>query len=506
MFKKFLVTALVFVASLGLFAEEWYVCAGSFKNQNNSKNRCQVLDEKGFPTFEGVVKTSDSSSLYRVFIDKAFKTEALAVAYKNSIVKNSDVSKIDKANLWCVRYDGPKNKYVFVKNGKNTGAVKEIIKEVPVIKEVIKEVPVEKIVEVVKEVPVVKEVEVIKEVPVEKIVEVVKEVPVEKIVEVVKEVQVPAPALLVEPETPAEEPQTEETAPAAEEPAPEAETPAEPEAPAEEAPAEVEQPAEIPAEVEAPVEETPAEPEPAPSPVEDMNVEVSNKSLLVKDADTGVPVAGATVNMDDGKWVLTTDESGTISLPAKIKKGNHQLLITHDDYVTTEQLLEISKKGEIVSGNQISVPRKVEYERIKIVLDWGTYPQDLDANIVTEGKRVYYKEQDVAGIRLDRDDKDSYGPETITLENMDPSKKYSYYVTDYSDEGNVFTNYLSKSNAKVTVYKNNDFYRSFVFDHPTNGVTWHVFDVVENGIVEVNEITTDLLVDIVNKETAVDAK
>lgn len=516
--KKLFVCLMMLFSSAIVFAEEWYVCAGSFSKEENAKARCQILDEKGLASFEGVVQVK-GKTFYRVFIDKAFDTEGKAVAYRKQLSRDENLSKIDRSNFWCVRYSGAKNRYVFVKTGKEiikevvkeVPVEKEVVKEVPVVKEVVKEVPVEK--EVIKEVPVVKEV--VKEVPVIK--EVIKEVPVEKIVYR----DAPAPEKTEEPEE--EEKPAEETP--VEEPAPEApaeeETPSlfvEPEsvAPVEEvvpeAPAEPEVPpveetpeAEIPTE-EPPAEESapevPEEPqpemtdEPELEPVEDVNVDLEGRNLLVKDADTGLPVAGAVVSIDNGKWEVVTDENGIVEIPAKVKNGKHTLLITKDEeYVPTEQELVIAKK-KISSASQISIPKVVSYDRIKIILDWGKYPRDLDANIVTDGQRIYYKNQDIEGIRLDRDDKDSYGPETITLENPDSSKTYSYYVSDYSNDNNEFSNYLSKSGATVVVYKNNDFYNSYTFERPTSGITWHVFDIVNGDIVEVNKITTDHIEDL----------
>lgn len=507
--KKLFACLMMLFSSVVAFAEEWYVCAGSFGKEENAKNRCELLDEKGLASFEGVAQIS-GKTFYRVFIDKAFDTEAKAVAYRNQLSRDENLAKIDRSNFWCIRYSGAKNRYVFVKTGKET--VREVVKEVPVVKEVVKEVPVEK--EVIKEVPVIKEV--IKEVPVEKIV--YRDAPTPEKTEEPKEEEKTAEETPVEPESPespAEEPAPEtpaeeetpqlfvepESVAPAEEVAPE--VPAEPEVP----PVEETPEAEIPAE-EPPMEETapevPEEPqpeianEPEPEPIEDVNVDVEGRNLLVKDADTGLPVAGAVVSIDNGKWEVVTDESGIVEVPAKVKNGKHTLLITKgEEYVPTEQELVIAKK-KITSSNQISIPKIVSYDRIKIILDWGKYPRDLDANIITDGQRIYYKNQDIEGIRLDRDDKDSYGPETITLENLDPSKTYSYYVSDYSDDNNEFSNYLSKSGATVVVYKNNDFFSSYTFDRPTSGITWHVFDIVNGEIVEVNEITTDHIEDFVS--------
>lgn len=502
--KRLFICLMMIFSSMALFAEEWYVCTGSFSNEKNAKERCQILDEKGFASFEGVVQVS-GKTFYRVFIDKPFETEGKAVAYRNKLCKDSDLVKIDRANFWCVKYSGAKNRYVFIRTGKET--VREVVKEVqvPVIKEVVKEVPKE----VVKEVPVEKEV--IKEVPVEKIV--IKEVPVEKIVYR----DAPVPETEKNEEQPAQEPpaETEDSA----EPVPEVlavpenvpeqipdSAPGLDAAPeSEDKPLEPEENASVDAEplAEVPAEETPAEitEEPAPEPLEDVNVDVEGRNLLVKDADTGFPVAGALLSIDGGKWEMESDENGIVEIPSKVKNGTHTILITKgDEYVPTEQELVIAKK-KIASANQISIPKKVAYERIKIVLDWGTNPKDLDANIITGGERIYYKNQDIEGIRLDRDDQDSYGPETITIENPDYSKIYSYYVSDYSDDTNEFSNYLSKSGANVVVYKNNDFYKSYSFDHPTNGITWHVFDIQGGEIIEVNKITTDHIEDLVSADS-----
>ncbi len=492
MCKKIFLSVIFFISAAFVFSEDWYVVLGSFKNEQNAVERVKLLDGEGIKTFIGKAN-QNNRTLYRVFYDEGFSKSSLAVKTQKNLEKKSVVSHLETP-LWCTKYSGEHIKYVFV----NSGEARTIIKEVPVEKivekEVIKEVPVEVVREVIKEVPVEKivEKEVIKEVPVEKIIEkevvkeVIKEVPVEVEKEPEPEVEEPE---IAEPEVEEPEPETEE--PEVSEPEPEIEESAI------EAEPEVENTDVSETDVEADEESSEPEPEPEPeTEVEETSAEAEeslpelnpdDRSLYVTDSDTGEVVQNANIVID-GNWNISTDTKGKAVFPADVPDGLHTVLITKEKYVPTSVNIECEDK-KIVSSNHISIPKKVDYERIKIVLTWGNYPKDLDLHVKSGLRHVSYKNKTSKNIRLDIDDMDRNGPETISIEKPEKKAVYECFVEDYSNASNSFSTALSKSNAKIVVYYNNDFVKVFSVPKDAVGHKWNVFRI-KNGseIEEINEV------------------
>ena len=370
---------------------------------------------------------------------------------------------------------------------------------------------------------------VVEEIPVEESVEepttVVEETPVEEAVE--EPFEEPAPEVE---ETPVEEP--------VEEPAPEVEkTPVE--EPVEEPAPEVEEtPVEEPVEEPAPVvEETPVE-EPAPfeddsvtdepevveevqeeepqqetlivldesyTPpevqeevneelhtltMEDMDPELKIQYFYIHDSDTAEEIEGANIEID-GIYNSLTDSEGKALLPQDLANGNHTVMVTKEGYVPSRSIFVI-KKGELKSGKYFSIPKRVDYNRIKIILDWKERPADLDAHMMNSKSHVYFDVKQMGGMVLDKDDISQFGPETITILELDPEDTYHYFVFDYSDKNYDNSDLLSKSYATVTVYVNNDYYKTYHIKPDCVGMYWHVFDIVNGKIVDVEKVGTKM--------------
>ena len=94
--------------------------------------------------------------------------------------------------------------------------------------------------------------------------------------------------------------------------------------------------------------------------------------------------------------------------------------------------------------------------------------------------------------RLDRDDRDGYGPETITIKNIDDQESYSFYVHNYTHKNKINSNKLSNSKASVKVYGDNKLLK--IFQVPTNmeGVYWQVFNIDNGQINEINTVKTSI--------------
>ena len=213
------------------------------------------------------------------------------------------------------------------------------------------------------------------------------------------------------------------------------------------------------------------------------------RSIVIRDSDTGVPIANADVDIDN-TWQMKSNNEGKVNLPDEIQEGEFTISVKKgEEYVQTVENFTVAK-GEITTAPQISIPKAVNFERIKIVLDWGEFPWDLDAHVVDGTNHVYFSVKKQGNLELDRDDVNSYGPETITILNPDKNKVYSYHVFDCSNADNPESVRLSNSKAQVKIYLGNEFIDSFTITPNKKGISWHVFDVVKgNKIVKKNRIS-----------------
>lgn len=232
----------------------------------------------------------------------------------------------------------------------------------------------------------------------------------------------------------------------------------------------------------------------------DIEIEKASKTLpgdpekriiIIKDSDTGNPVPQANVEIDK-KWDVITSNEGKADLPDDVEDGEHSMVVTKDGvYVRTESTFSV-ENGEITTAVQISVPKIVDYERFKIVLDWGEYPYDLDSHILSNRYHVYYSNMNALNLNLDRDDTTSYGPETVTVRDIALSPIYQYYVFDYSNRDYPWSTAMANSGAQVRVFYNNELVATFDIKPDQPGILWHVFDIVNGSeIIKYDTITGD---------------
>jgi tetratricopeptide (TPR) repeat protein len=118
---------------------------------------------------------------------------------------------------------------------------------------------------------------------------------------------------------------------------------------------------------------------------------------------------------------------------------------------------------------------------MRIVLNWGAEPRDLDSHVVFPGNHVYFSSMRGTDAMLDVDNTHGFGPETITLTRKHVGEKYVYAVHDYSDRSNLQTDRLSHSGAKVFVYVGQTLVKTYYV--PTTGIgnLWTVFAVTPEG-------------------------
>lgn len=221
------------------------------------------------------------------------------------------------------------------------------------------------------------------------------------------------------------------------------------------------------------------------------SVDPAKRILIIKDSDSGNPIADANIKIDN-RWDISTDANGKATVPNEVADGEHVIIVTRgSEYVPTTSSF-ILLNGEIISAPQISIPKSVDYNRIKIVLDWGENPLDLDSHVFSNDYHIYFSNKNDGNINLDRDDTDSYGPETITIQDPDSSDTYKYYIFNYSDGSNPSSDRLSNSGAQVSVIFDNEYVGTFKVQPNQTGLWWHVFDVInKNQIVIYDTVSND---------------
>ena len=201
--------------------------------------------------------------------------------------------------------------------------------------------------------------------------------------------------------------------------------------------------------------------------------------LVFHDAVTGKPIKGGQVLFNGVK--RTTDTQGAVrfDMPLDLQDDEKRAFVfSKPGYVKSK--LHVHFMVGAVFFNRFSISPGLPPGRIRIVLDWGAAPTDLDAHLVKDG--VYHlsyrqmrKYQDRAW--LDRDDRDGHGPETITVLSLDPEANYRFYVHDYTRSGAI-----GKSRAHIRVYSSEGVERSFTVSPGTKGDTWRVFNIKRGAI------------------------
>lgn len=181
----------------------------------------------------------------------------------------------------------------------------------------------------------------------------------------------------------------------------------------------------------------------------------SNYSGAVIDAVSGegVPDAEVTFRISGKKDVTETTKADGI-FSAELDAGTYEVTVTAEGY--TEETFEITiEKNRTYKGEQYIISSELTSGTARIVLEWGAEPRDLDSYLsgtTDDGDEVfvnYRKRQAKAGgnvvADLDNDTTSGYGPETITIYNLNGI--YRYRVVDFRR-----TQTMKELGATVKVY------------------------------------------------------
>lgn len=224
---------------------------------------------------------------------------------------------------------------------------------------------------------------------------------------------------------------------------------------------------------------------------DDVFEEEDNDNLTLRffNALTGDPIPDAAVTIESvGQF--ETDAEGKVRFPVT----DDGVLLVHFKcvkYITSDF------KIEVIAGtlffNRFSVSPTLDLKQLRIVLDWDKAPADIDAHLVKKGDyHISFRNTKVLADgkgELDRDDMDGYGPETITIIDIDDLAEYEYFVHDYTNRGNSSSTQLSQSKATVKVYGEGRLLYIFQIPASQGGNTWSVFKLVQGQFIETNQLS-----------------
>lgn len=198
------------------------------------------------------------------------------------------------------------------------------------------------------------------------------------------------------------------------------------------------------------------------------------------------------INNRFGEIYDTFDYSEDYNTEFLLEPGNYTLEIECMDYQTAYKNIRFSLDETIT----ILLSPILADGEVRIVLDWGAYPDDLDAHLFTpydgkeseEAYHIWYGQQeDPYGNNLDRDDTDAFGPETMTIRNLE-NGCYKYYIADFTNciSENPTSYEMSESGAQVNVYTSEGEVQTFYVPTNRSGVIWEVFEIRNGRINRIN--------------------
>jgi hypothetical protein len=172
-------------------------------------------------------------------------------------------------------------------------------------------------------------------------------------------------------------------------------------------------------------------------------------TFSIKNAIDCKPVAYAKVNF--GGVQLKANKKGKFSVPLDVMNEGQKIkmLIKADKYISLYKKIKV--EAGTVRGNKILLSPILPVESVRFVLSWGKEPRDMDNHLVSDEFHISYRNTKSIRnrVKLDRDAKRGYGPETITLEKVDAEQHYTLYAYRFSKTGKI------SRDVEVSVYINN---------------------------------------------------
>ncbi|MBU2651917.1 MAG: hypothetical protein KKA81_13390 [Bacteroidetes bacterium] len=223
------------------------------------------------------------------------------------------------------------------------------------------------------------------------------------------------------------------------------------------------------------------------------DVEAEQEGILTLrfyNALDGEPIVDADILIQD-MGEFKTDMEGKVRFPNPGKDGRFPFQFSKEGFITTNDVFEII--GGTIFYYRFTQSPMIDLGTYRFILEWDKKPDDLDAHLEKPGDyHISYRRMLSANdgkVRLDRDDRDGFGPETITVENLDDQNEYIFWVFDYTNQDKSGSKNLSKSKARVRIFGDGQLLNTYQITPKEEGNTWMVFRIVKGQIVPVDEIS-----------------
>lgn len=210
----------------------------------------------------------------------------------------------------------------------------------------------------------------------------------------------------------------------------------------------------------------------------------------VTDATDGNPIAGAEVCMQVVNLCATTDSDGRFVISGA-PLGEQVIDTTAEGYIEVpNQTATVTADGD--TERPIAMSPVVPVGQLRIVLEWGENPADLDSYLwLPDSTQILHNNKtDVNGTAvLNLDDTDGFGPETITI-LQENAGTYTYAVYNFSRGHRGASTTISESGAIVRVYRGEKEIKVYPAPTSGDGNWWHVFDIdgATSTITQVNTL------------------
>lgn len=217
-------------------------------------------------------------------------------------------------------------------------------------------------------------------------------------------------------------------------------------------------------------------------------------SGTVTNATNAQGIVGATVVAMQGTDTLatvTTGTNGSYSIP-ELPPGSYTVQASAPGFLRSSQTISVTS-GATTTAN-FSLSPLLARGQLRLVLTWGTSPNDLDSHLwtpPTQRYHLYYGRRGVTTAcpfaNLDVDVTSGRGPETITISQL-LSGTYVYAVYNFSGSPDIST-----SQARVQVFDSTGLIATFQIPSTGTGRWWDVLRIngATGAITEVNQIVAD---------------
>ncbi|MDD4289006.1 MAG: carboxypeptidase regulatory-like domain-containing protein, partial [Atribacterota bacterium] len=229
-----------------------------------------------------------------------------------------------------------------------------------------------------------------------------------------------------------------------------------------------------------------------------------NINGTISNALNGNGVSGISIGLREGLNVTT----GTVITSTLTgNEGYYEFSNLNAGYYTAEAsgtgynttyFTVICIGGTTTENQDATITPNVSEEQTRFVLRWGESPYDLDSHLTgptSEDSRfhVYWanKTYTYSGITyadLDRDDTNSFGPETTTIYQQIPGV-YRFSVHDYSNRNSDNSFALANSGAYVQVYSGSELIATYNVPSNQDGTLWTVCEIDGNTMTPINEMS-----------------